>query len=117
MQSANEGAGMLPEHSSGAHGADVAPYRVLVDDNFHYRDESERYTLGTFATCAEAMAACRRIVDEFLLDQYKPGMDAVDLCRLYTGFGEDPFIVSADPACRFSAWTYATARCAEICSR
>ena len=108
---------MVPEHSSGAHGAEVTPYRVLVDDNFHYRDESERYTLGTFATCAEAMAACRRIVDEFLLDQYKPGMAAEELCSLYTGFGEDPFIVGADPTCRFSAWSYATARCAEICSR
>jgi hypothetical protein len=106
---------MLSDQSSGASGSQATTYHVLVDDNFHYRDESERYSLGTFATCAEATAACRRIVDEFLLDQYKPGMDAVDLCRLYTGFGEDPFIVSADPACRFSAWTYATARCAEIC--
>jgi hypothetical protein len=106
---------MVPEQSSAAHGAEVPAYRVLVDDNFHYQDESERYSLGTFATCAEATAACRRIVDEFLLDQYKPGMDATDLCRLYTGFGEDPFIVSDDPACRFSAWTYARTRCDEIC--
>jgi len=108
---------MVPEESNGAHGAETPQYRVLVDDNFHYRDESERYSLGMFATCAEATAACRRIVDEFLLDQYKPGMAAEELCSLYTGFGEDPFIVTADPACRFSAWTYARARCAEICSR
>lgn len=108
---------MAHEQANGAAGAAAATYRVLVDDNFHYQDESERYTLGTFATCAEATAACRRIVDEFLLDAYKPGMDVGDLYRLYTGFGEDPFIVGPDPACRFSAWTYAKTRCAEICSR
>jgi hypothetical protein len=29
---------------------DTPMYRVMVDDNFHYMDESERYTLGEFKT-------------------------------------------------------------------
>ena len=42
-------------------------YTVYIDDNFHYMDESERYKLGDFPDCASAIAACKRIVDEFLL--------------------------------------------------
>jgi hypothetical protein len=38
-------------------------YQVLIDDNFHYQDESERVKHGVFATSEEAVAACRSIVD------------------------------------------------------
>lgn len=94
---------------------DGAPrYRVMVDDNFHHMDVEERYEYGTFATCAEAIAACRRIVDGFLLDQYKPPMTADELWRLYTAFGDDAFIITTDRACSFSGWEYARARCEEI---
>jgi len=43
----------------------MANYTVFVDDNFHYMDESERYKLGDFPDCASAVAACKKIVDEF----------------------------------------------------
>ena len=108
---------MVPEQSSGAHGAEAAPYRVLVDDNFHYMDEEERYTLGEFASYEEAEEACRRIVDEFLLDAYKPGMEAGALYSVYTMFGDDPFISTAARARTFSAWDYARMRCEEICTQ
>ena len=96
-------------------------YTVLVDENSHYRDETERYEHGTFATYDEAVAACQRIVDEFLARQYRPGMTADDLYRLYTTFGEDPFIRSdsSEPGDRlslFSAWEYARLRCALLCA-
>ena len=39
-------------------------YRVLVDDNYHYMDESERWTQGEYATYADALAACERLVDK-----------------------------------------------------
>ena len=55
------------------------PYRVLVADNFHYMDESERYELGQFATLADALAASCRIVDEYLLSAFKPGMTSQQL--------------------------------------
>ena len=92
-------------------------YTVRVADNFHYRDESETYTLGTYGTLAEAEAAAREVVDRFLADQHKPGMTADELYRLYTGFGEDPYVVDASgavPAPRFSGWEYARARCDAI---
>ena len=91
-------------------------YHVDVDDNYHYQDESERYHLGTFPTCAAAIAACQRIVDEYLTTTYQPGMTAETLWRSYVSFGEDPFIrAPGDPACTFSAWTYARARCDALC--
>jgi hypothetical protein len=95
------------------------PYKVLVDDNFHFMDESERYELGRFPTLAEALAASCSIVDEFLLAAFKPGMTSRELCCSYTSFGEDPFIVpdaSEETACAFSAWDYAKRRCEEMAS-
>jgi hypothetical protein len=89
----------------------------LIDDNFQYQDESERVTHGVFATADEALAACRSIVDEFLVDAFKPGMSATDLYDCYTSFGDDPFIMPVDqkdPAVAFSAWRYARERCEVI---
>lgn len=88
-------------------------YTVYVDDNYHYMDESERYTLGEFDDCQSAVAASKRIVDEFLapLDANRT---AEELFTQYTSFGEDPWISSDDPECRFSAWDYARARCRQI---
>jgi hypothetical protein len=88
-------------------------YIVFVDDNFHYMDESERYNLGEFKDCQSATAACKKIVDEFLAT-CDAGLTAGEMYRAYTGFGEDPWISSDDPNCRFSAWTYAEQRCSEL---
>src|SRR5258708_2881041 len=79
-------------------------YTVFVDDNFHYMDESERYKLGEFDDCAAAIAACKQIVDEFLLPN---SGRSEDLYVTYTMFGEDPFILTDDPNCKFSARDYA----------
>ncbi len=92
------------------------PFKVRVRENSHYMDESEAYEHGTFATYAEAEAACRKIVDEFLTANRKPGLGAEALFRLYTTFGEDPAIDGAGPDGRgFSAWDYARERCRQLC--
>ena len=54
-------------------------YKVLVDDNYHYMDESKRYELGEFHSYEEAVAASKRIVDEYLLTSHRPGMTAQQL--------------------------------------
>lgn len=90
-------------------------YEVFVDDNYHYMDEGERYKHGEFAAFEEALNACRAIVDEYLRDAYKEGMTAGQLYRVYTGFGEDPFIVGEPAPFHFSAWDYAKERCSQIC--
>ena len=91
-------------------------YTVLVDDNFHYMDESERYKLGSFRTLARAIAACKKIVDRCLKDTYTAGMTASELSASFAMFGDDPFIVSeGQSGVPFSARDYATERCKEIC--
>jgi len=92
-------------------------YKVLVDDNFHYMDESERYQHGEFNSCESAIAACKRIVDEFLLPESKSRGTAEELLRIYMMFGEDPFIITGDPTCKFSAWDYARERCGQLFER
>jgi tetratricopeptide (TPR) repeat protein len=65
---------------------DTPMYRVMVDDNFHFMDESERYTLGEFKTLETAIAACRNFVDRDLDHFFKPGMTAKELYSYYTSF-------------------------------
>jgi hypothetical protein len=97
----------------------VAAYKVLIDDNYHFMDETERVTHGVFDTADEAIAACKRIVDECLKPMLQPGMTATALYDQYKGFGDDPFIVPVDPndaPVSFSAWDYAEERCEVLAS-
>ena len=97
----------------------MARYKVLVDDNFHYMDEDERYQHGVFPTAEEAIAACKRMVDSDLHEFMKPGMTASELYEAYTGFGRDPFIVCVRPddeRVHFSAWDYAEERSRVVAS-
>ena len=93
-------------------------YRVLVDDNYHYMDETERYELGVYPTLTAAIQAAQAIVDEFLLSALKPGLTAGELYDQYTFFGEDPFVAPPEgqPGA-FSAWDYARQRCEALCPR
>lgn len=91
-------------------------YTVFVDDNFHIGEEEERYKLGEYDSCQEAVEACKKIVDEFLNTEFKEGMSFKELWEGYMMFGEDPFIQEGDSNCRFSAWNYAKQRCMELCS-
>jgi hypothetical protein len=91
-------------------------YRVLVDDNFHYMDESERYELGSFEHLESAIQAAKQVVDSFLASEYQPGMTARQLFKHYLAFGEDPFILTPDQSkVSFSAWEFAQTRCEELC--
>ncbi len=94
-------------------------YRVMVDDNFHYMDENERYEHGTYDTMDEALAVCRAIVEQSLKHGYTPGMTAEALYEGYVAFGDDPFIIvidGTDERAKFSAWTYAKERSEAICA-
>jgi hypothetical protein len=110
----------LVDHSQSEKQETTPRYKVLVDDNFNYQDEEERYELGTYATFEEASGACRKLVDDWLMSTYKPGMTAAHLYRLYVGFGEDPFIIGppdTGTTVAFSAWDYARERTTAICGR
>lgn len=92
-------------------------YIVRVEENSHYMDEAERYTLGEFVDAEVALSAAKRVVDEDLKSLYQAGMAAGRLYAHYTSFGHDAYIISEDKGCQFSARDYAKQRCDEICGR
>jgi predicted nucleotidyltransferase len=96
-------------------------YIVLVDDNFHYMDESERYQSGEYENYAEAVTHCKKLVDEYLHEALRQGVaNPENLYESYVNFGEDPFI-QIHPGSQlklfegehFSAWDYAKQSCEE----
>ena len=91
--------------------AETKPYVVRVNENSHYMDESESYSEDGFDDCASAIAACKQMVDAFLAGNSGGTTTPEELFRVYTTFGEDPYVISNDPACTFSAWDYARERC------
>ena len=90
-------------------------YQIFIDDNFHYMDESERIKGNTYNTAGKALAAAQQIVDECLKDLYRNGLSSDELYDLYVSSGKDPFIITSDDNCKFSAWDYAKSRCPGIC--
>ena len=91
-------------------------YKVVVYDNSHYMDSDESYEQGTYSTAEAAISAAKRIVDDFLAREYRPGTKALELYEQYTSFGDDPHInAPMGERIEFSAWKYAEQRCGEIC--
>lgn len=82
-------------------------FKVFIDDNFHYMDESERYEHGAYETYEEAVTACKLLLDDVLSDTREEGKSAEDLINSYMMFGEDPFVAPVpDDTKTFSAWEY-----------
>lgn len=50
----------------------MSRYKVLVDDNFHFMDESERYEAGVFSTVEEAITKCKSMIDADLKGYDRP---------------------------------------------
>jgi len=89
-------------------------YTVMIRENSHFMDDEGEYKHGDFNSCEEAVAACKKIVDEYL-EEY--GGTAKDLWKAYTMYGYDPYIISDDEKCSFSCWNYAKKRCEELESK
>lgn len=59
-------------------------YTVLVEDNYDFYDEDERYCAGVYNSLDDALEKCLRIVGEYILEQDYPAMKAADLYESYT---------------------------------
>lgn len=92
-------------------------YQIKIYDNFHYGDESEAYTYGSYATYEGAERAAKAIVVEFLEHNWERGKSAGILCAEYALNGEDPIILPADNPSKkqFSASDYASEIAETIC--
>ena len=84
-------------------------YHVIVRDNYHYQDDDEAYALTDFATEADALAKCQKIVEQDLESYAEPGRTAEDIFGYYKMFGDDPSIVipKDKSSVTFSGWAYA----------
>ncbi len=87
-------------------------YTVMVDDNFHYMDEEDRYKHGKFSTFEKAVKACKKIVDEELRDYLDQGIKPEDLSSTWSLYGSDPYIVGGSRW--FSARDYVTEKTQEL---
>ena len=92
-------------------------FKVFVDDNFHFMDESERFEKGEYETYEEAVEVCKKIIDQFLDVNYSEGMSAKELYDKYKAFGSDPFIVPKPEKAEFYSWGYAKKRCSVLCGK
>ena len=92
-------------------------YHLRVYDNYHHADESEAYNHGEYDTYEKAESVVKAIVDEFLIKNWKRGMNPGILKALYSLNGEDPVILPAEypEGKRFSASDYAEERAETIC--
>ena len=92
-------------------------YRVLVIDNFEAPGEGASNGPG-FDRLEDAIAFCKRVVDDFLADELRAGTKPAALWDRYCSFGESPLVMTPDlDDAPFSGWDYARARCEELQSR
>lgn len=94
----------------------------LVEGVVNYlKPDSEVRRIGEFETVEEAIATAQKIVDAFLSDSFKPGMDAQSLFSLYKKEGEYPFIFRDDDMSvnvpGFEHSHYARNRAMLVCNR
>ena len=86
-------------------------YEVVVYDNFHHNDKG--LTNGEFENFDDALAVCKKIVDDFLAGI--GGKNAEDMYETYCMFGDDPTIYGAKDREPFSGWDYAKQQCQMLC--
>lgn len=88
---------------------EVKKYIVMVDDNFHYTDETKRYKYGEYDTPEKAIEVCKKIIENSI--KFEKGATSDDFFSSYCMYGEDPFIIG-DAV--FSARDYAKEYCEEL---
>ena len=87
-------------------------YKVIVDDNYHHGDESERYPVGSYDSLEEAINKCKELTIESLEYFYETGITPENLSAQWALFGEDPYIFGGEGSVPFSARKFITT---ELC--
>ena len=68
--------------------------------------DAEKYRVGEFGDCASAVAACEKIIDDFLQSTRASANSSDTSLEEYASSSPEPYIESDDPACWFSAADY-----------
>jgi hypothetical protein len=75
--------------------------------------------VGEYAALEDAVTAAKRVIDEFLVREFAPGMPPAQLFARYQSVGEVPIIFRDDDdktlnVSYFNHFEYALARCADL---
>ena len=90
-------------------------FKVCIDDNYHYMDESARSNAGSYDSLDEAIEKCKEITIDSLKSFYEPGIMPDKLSAQWALFGDDPFIIGGEGGVPFSARKFITPElCKEI---
>ena len=87
-------------------------YEVYIDDNYHFMDESDRISAGSYRSLEKAIKKCKKITISSLRCLCEEGMTPEKLSAQWSMFGEDPFIVGESDSIPFSAREFVTT---ELC--
>lgn len=87
-------------------------YKVYIDDNYHYTDQSKRSAVGSYHSLEEAVEKCKEITIESLGHLFEEGITPENLSAQWSLFGDDPFIVGGHGSVPFSARKFITT---ELC--
>ena len=87
-------------------------YKIYVDDNYHYMDESERHVADSYSSLEEAVERCKELTIKSLEEFYEDGITPENLSAQWAMFGEDPFVFGGDGSVPFSARKFITT---ELC--
>ena len=91
-------------------------YTVYAYHSFHLMGDAEKYMHAEFGSCADAIALCEKLVDDFLQSAPQAAHSPEALLAESMSSGPEPYIASDDGTCRFSASDYARRRIHEISS-
>jgi len=83
-------------------------HQVYIDDNYHYMDESERMSVGSFESLEDAIEKCKELTLESLEHLYEEGITPEKLHAQWLMFGDDPFIRGSEVSVPFSAREFVT---------
>lgn len=90
-------------------------FKVMVDDNYHFGSEGDRYTAGSFASMEEALDKCKEITIKSLKHCYEEGITPEKLSAQWAMFGDDPYVFGGTGPVPFSARKFVTTElCKEI---
>ncbi len=92
-------------------------YKIYLEEDYWFQDDPELLSAGKviYETYEEALRECKRMIDDFLIRNYKPGMTVDELYNLYLQFSDEPYIIPRGENNQFSHSKYAKEQCVEIC--
>ena len=70
--------------------------------------------IGKFSDLAEAIGACKQVIDSFLNKSHEHHLDAESLIRHFLNYGDVPCISGIEGLDKFDPYLYLSEKCSEL---